>query len=151
MSPFVMAALILLAAVFIAGAVTLRTRAYGYAVDRASLWRCFLVWLAALLAEGALLWWLGSSDQPPAAAWATVWIGLPLMPPTVYNFHNYAAVPAGRLIMQSAAASAAWIVGMGSAALLSPFVGAWGFAVRQSWPPVRSTGTCEAPRAPGRA
>jgi hypothetical protein len=129
MSPLAIAALILLAAIIVAGAVTFRSWAYGYVADRVSLRRCFLVWLAALLAEGALLWWLGSRDQPPAAAWATVLIGLPLVPPAVYNFHNYAAVPAVRLITQSAAASAAWIAGMGSAAVLWPFLGAWGFAV----------------------
>jgi hypothetical protein len=129
MSAVAIAALVVLAAVLVAGAITLRGWGFGYATDRAALRRCFLAWLAGLLAEGALLWWLTAQPEPVSPAWMLVAIGLPLIPPSVYLYHDYAPIPAATLIAQSAFVSAAWIAAAGSVALLWPHVGAWGLAV----------------------
>lgn len=129
MSAAAIAALVLLGAAVVAGAVTLRGWAYGYATDRATLQRCFGVWLIGLLAEGGLLWWGAAAPQPPSFTVALIAIGLPLIPPTVYLYHDYAAIPAGTLFAQSAVVSAAWIVAAGSVGLLWPYLGAWGLVV----------------------
>lgn len=129
MSPPVIAALILLAATFVAGAATLHSWVYGYAVGAARLRRCFVIWLAGLVGEGALLWWVGSAMPPMAPASVAVLIGVPLAPATVSLYHDYAPVPAKTFLAQCLAAAAAWGLGMGSVMLLWPRIGAWGLAV----------------------